>query len=113
VWQLIQLETFDMNSLITAYSSELTNLCQHYHVRRLELFGSAVQDKIESEIGDIDFLVEFGDLGQSSHADAYFGLLESMQKLFGKPIDLVMLSAVKNPYLLQSIASNRTTLYAA
>ena len=102
-----------MNSLITAHQSELTNLCKNYHVRRLELFGSAAKDVNESTIGDIDFLVDFADLGRISHAETYFGLLESLQKLFNKPVDLVMLSAIKNPYLLQSIEKDRKTIYAA
>jgi len=102
-----------MNSLITEHQSELTNLCKNYHVRKLELFGSAAKDNNELAIGDIDFLVDFGDLERVGYADTYFGLLESLQKLFNKPIDLVMLSAVKNPYLLQSIEKDRKTVYAA
>ncbi len=102
-----------MNSLITTHQAELTNLCKNYHVRRLELFGSAVKDANESAIGDIDFLVDFADLGRVSYAETYFGLLESLQKLFNKPVDLVMLSAIKNPYLLQSIEKDRKTIYAA
>ena len=102
-----------MNSLIQAHQSELTSLCQRFHVRKLELFGSAAQDKDVASIGDLDFLVDFAEANQISRADAYFGLLESLQNLFNKPVDLVMLSAIKNPYLLQSIEKDRKTLYAA
>lgn len=102
-----------MNELITAHHTELLRLCRLYHVRRLELFGSAARSQGKTEIGDLDFLVDFANLDETGHAKAYFGLLESLQNLFDKPVDLVMLSAVKNPYLLQSIEKSRTVLYAA
>ncbi len=102
-----------MNSMIAASNSELSLLCKRYHVRRLELFGSATKYNDLSNVNDLDFLVDFADLGRSGYGDAYFGLLESLQRLFNKPVDLVMLSAVKNPYLLESIEKSKTTLYAA
>lgn len=102
-----------MNSLITTRSKELIRLCKLYRVRRLELFGSAVRNQNESDIGDLDFLVEFADLNQNEYAETYFGLLESLQDLFNKRVDLIMLSAVKNPYLIESIEKSRTVLYAA
>lgn len=81
-----------MNELITANHPQLIHLCQLYHVRRLELFGSAVRSQAEAEIGDLDFLVDFADLEETGYAQTYFGLLESLQNLFNKPVDLVMLS---------------------
>ena len=102
-----------MNELIAAHRTELLHLCQIHNVRRLELFGSAARTQDGSEVGDLDFLVDFTNLDQKSYAQAYFGLLEALQKLYKKPIDLVMLSAVKNPYLLQGIEKSRTILYAA
>ena len=47
------------------------------------------------------------------YADTYFGLLEGLQELFKRNVDLVMISAVKNPYFLESIERSRTLLYAA
>jgi predicted nucleotidyltransferase len=43
----------------------------------------------------------------------FFGLLEGLSALFQRKVDLVTVSAVKNPYLLQSIERSRTLLYAA
>ena len=91
----------------------LQQLCASYRVRRLDLFGSALGGRFDPETSDLDFLVEFEDLDLSQYADAYFGLLEALQDLFGRPVDLVMLSAVKNPYFLQEIERTRTMLYAA
>ena len=91
---------------------ELRSLCVRFRVRRLELFGSATSPRFDPAASDLDFLVEFEDLGQG-YFDAYFGLMEALEDLFGRPIDLVMSRAVKNRYFLESIQASRTLLYAA
>ena len=92
----------------------LRELCVKYKVRRLEIFGSAVTgEDFDSERSDLDFLVEFQQLRQGQHADAYFGLLEDMEKLFNRHVDLVMPRAIKNPYFLESVNKSRKVLYAA
>ncbi len=101
------------NALIEKRRAELTALCQRYRVLRLELFGSAVDDRFDAETSDLDFLVEFFPLQPGKHADAYFGLLEALQDLFQRPIDLVETRAIRNPYFLRSVNRNRTVLYAA
>jgi predicted nucleotidyltransferase len=102
-----------LHNLVSSHRTELVHLCKLYGVKHLELFGSATSNDPESDIGDLDFLVEFLELDQSAYADAYFGLLESLQDLFKKPVDLVMPSAIKNPYFLRGIEKDRTLLYAA
>lgn len=74
---------------------EISRLCRRYGVQRLELFGSAARKDFGGEPGDLDFLVEFQPLKAGEYADAYFGLLEALQDLLGRPVDLVMPRAVK------------------
>lgn len=93
--------------------AELEALCRHYEVRRLELFGSAATGQNRSEESDLDFLVEFGPLPPGKYADAYFGLLESLETLFGRPVDLVVASAIRNPYFREAVERTKTLLYAA
>lgn len=88
-------------------------LCRRYRVRRLELFGSAAAGDFNPRSSDLDFLVEFDDLQATDYADAYFGLLEELQRLFRRDVDLVVARSVKNPYLVESIRRSRTLLYAA
>jgi len=103
-----------MISLVEDNHETLKQLCRQYHVQRLELFGSALTNiNFDPEKSDLDFLVEFQPLKQGEHADTYFGLLEAIEKLFGRHVDLVMPRAVKNPYFLESINKNRKVLYAA
>lgn len=103
-----------MIRLIESRREAIEQLCVRYRVRRLELFGSAATGReFDAESSDLDFLVEFLPLEPGQHADAYFGLLESLQELLERPVDLVMTTAIENPYFLQSVNQTRKVVYAA
>ena len=89
------------------------DLCTRFGVRRLDLFGSAVTERYRPEESDLDFLVEFQPLPVGGYADCYFGLHEGLELLFGRRVDLVVASAIKNPYFRQSVEQTRMPLYAA
>jgi uncharacterized protein len=102
-----------MSPEIAQRKAEITQLCRHFHVHQLDLFGSAANGRDRAGESDLDFLVEFESLPVGGYADAYFGLLESLELLFGRPVDLVVNSAIKNPYFRQAIEPTRVLLYAA
>ena len=102
-----------MSPLIDQHLAELAELCRRYRVLSLSLFGSAMRDDFDPERSDYDFLVDFQALQPGQYADAYFGLLESLESLLGRPVDLVVGSAIKNPYFRQSVEQTRALLYAA
>lgn len=101
-----------MNPVIQRYQVALQGLCRRYHVRRLEVFGSAMRDDFSQE-SDLDFVVEFEELEEGQYADCYFGLHQALTDLFERSVDLVMASAIKNPYFLESLNASRTVVYAA
>jgi len=45
--------------------------------------------------------------------ERYFGLQSDLEALVGRPVDLVVLRAVTNPYFLEGIERSRELLYAA
>lgn len=103
-----------MIGLIEDNYESLKRLCKRHHVQRLEIFGSALSgEQFDPEKSDLDFLVEFLPLKQGEHADTYFGLLEAIEDLFNRHVDLVMPRAIKNPYFLESINKCREIIYAA
>jgi len=103
-----------MISFIEENYESLTQLCKQYRVKRFEVFGSALTGEgFDPEKSDLDFLVEFLPLKPGEHADAYFGLLEELQDLFNRHVDLVETKAIRNPYFLESINKNRRQIYAA
>ena len=98
---------------IVERAEELKRLCLVYGVQRLDLFGSASTGRYDAGRSDLDFLVEFQPEALRAYADAYFGLLEALERLFDRRVDLVVESAIKNPYFLQSVEQTRTPVYEA
>ncbi|HZU87962.1 MAG TPA: nucleotidyltransferase domain-containing protein [Stellaceae bacterium] len=99
---------------IALHREELRALRRRFHVRRLDLFGSAARGDFDPERSDIDFLVEF----DRGHPEAlalktHFDLKEALEALFGRPVDLVEPSAIRNPYLKASVERSRELVFAA
>jgi len=90
----------------------VAELCRSFGVRRLSVFGSANTPGFDAATSDVDFIVEFDDDVQSAF-DAYFGLKEALERLVGRPVDLVMPKALENPYFAESVERSRRDLYAA
>ena len=102
-----------MASVVVQSRTEIEALCRRYGVLRLELFGSAAAGQDRPGESDLDFLVEFSPLPPGAYADAYFDLLQSLEELLSRKVDLVVASAIRNPYFLQAIERSKTLLYAA
>lgn len=101
-----------MHPLVATKHQEIGTLCRRFHVRRLEVFGSAASGLFDPNTSDVDLLVEFEAAPSLDVFDAYFGLKEGLEALFGRPVDLVISSAVTNPYFRESIERTRAPLYA-
>lgn len=90
----------------------IVDACRRFGVRRLAVFGSATTDHFDEQRSDVDFLVEFAHLPAAGF-DAYFGLKDELEALLGRPVDLVMPSALENPYFAASVEATAEELYAA
>lgn len=101
-----------MHPIVREKLDALVQLCDRYQVRRLELFGSAATERYGAH-SDLDFLVEFVDVPTGGLFERYFGLLEALEALFERRVDLVMLRAIENPHFMAEISATRTELYAA
>ena len=102
-----------MTATLMVRREQLVALCQKYRVRRLDVFGSAAGDDFDEQSSDIDLLVEFEEMPFPDRGDAYLGLLTDAEALLGRRVDLVEVSAVRNPYIRQGIEASRQLLYAA
>ena len=103
----------EMAPVVAEHAAELERLCRLHRVQRLDLFGSAATGAYRPDESDLDFLVEFQPTDvPGARADAYFGLLEGLEELFGHPVDLVVDAAIKNPYFRESVEESRTPVYA-
>jgi hypothetical protein len=102
-----------MTSILQEKQEELVSLCRRRRVSRLDVFGSAARGTFDAKTSDLDFLVEFQPLKPGERAEAYFGLQEDLEQLFGRPVDLVMARAISNPYFRRAVEETRELLYAA
>ena len=101
-----------MHPIIRSRRKEIEALCRRYHVRRLEVFGSATREDFDPQRSDVDFLVEF-ESGDFNAFDAYFDLRDGLSALLGRPVDLASPKALDNPYLRGSIDRDREPVYGA
>ena len=102
-----------MISEIEQHRQELEALCREHGVQRLAVFGSAATGAFRANSSDLDFLVEFRTPLTPGYANRYFGLLEGLQNLFKRPVDLVVESAIRNPYFREAVGRSKALLYAA
>lgn len=101
-----------MTNPIQGHEAEIAALAQRHGVERLELFGSATTTAFNPAESDLDFLVRFIDSPPGGVAHAYFGLLQGLESLFDRPVDLVMDRSIRNPYFRRSIDQSRQPVYA-
>lgn len=102
-----------MIDLIRNNLDKIHELCGRFHVTRLEVFGSAVDGRFNSETSDVDFIVEFEPMDWEEHADAYLGLLAALDELLPVPTDLNTEPPAdrRNPYFWAEVAKSRQVIY--
>jgi uncharacterized protein len=88
----------------------IAQLCRRYHVLRLDVFGSAARETDFSEGSDIDLLVDYDPSYAPPALGDFFALRDALSDLFGRKVDLMMASAVRNPYLRAAIERSRQPL---
>ena len=102
-----------MHCTLTENRDAIVGLCRQFGAARLDLFGSAANGEFDPEQSDIDLLVTFSPCSPAEHYERYFGLLEGLETLLGRPVDLVEADAMRNPYFINSVERTRESLYAA
>ncbi|HZY61349.1 MAG TPA: nucleotidyltransferase domain-containing protein [Edaphobacter sp.] len=102
-----------MQNFIHDHLEEIADLCRRHHVRHLAIFGSFVRNDFDPARSDVDLLVEFAPLSPTDYAPNYFALLEALDRLFARRVDLVIASSIKNPYFKEAVEKEQQTLYAA
>ena len=102
-----------MIALLESKREAIATVCGRYGVTRLDAFGSALREDFKLNASDVDLLVEFGPMEPYARVDAYFGMLDELRALLNREIDLVMVGAVRNPYIARDIERTKQLLYAA
>ncbi|MFB3786239.1 MAG: nucleotidyltransferase family protein [bacterium] len=84
---------------------------EKWKVKELYLFGSVLREDFRPD-SDVDVLIKFTSL-EGIGLDEWFGMIEVLEAVFGRKVDLVSATGVKNPFLRQEIAQTRRLIYAA
>src|SRR3972149_3357069 len=92
---------------------ELVAVCRKFGVLRLDLFGSAAGGSFDPRRSDLYFLVEFCPPRRTNAFHQFSGFQFALEELFGRKIDLVDPTAMRNPYFIESVNRSRRPLYAA
>ena len=91
-------------NILEQLNNKVVELQQKFKVRSIGLFGSLVRGQTDSE-SDVDILVDFIE----PTFDHYMDLKFYLEKLFDRPVDLVIADSVKprlKPYI------DREVIYA-
>ena len=100
--------------LIAEKLPEVRALCEKYHVKRLEIFGSAVKGTFDGQRSDVDLIVEFlPDSDPLLHGRRYLDLWRALKRLLDRKIDLVEVTTLDNPHFSRAIEASRVELYDA
>ena len=96
-------------------TAELSEICKLYHVARLDIYGAAAIAERRTDEIELNFLVDFHpEISLGTYADSYFGLLESLEELFGPPVKLMTVYALAtNPFARPIDESTKVKVYAA
>lgn len=101
-----------MHPLLENRKNEVAQVCRDHGVERLEVFGSVARGEVR-EASDVDFIVRFSLPHGPGYADRYLNLAQSLEKLLGRPVELLTERALQNRILMRSIEPERQTVYAA
>jgi predicted nucleotidyltransferase len=90
---------------------ELGAYCAKWRVRELSLFGSALRSDFGPD-SDLDFLVSFAPDADWDLWDLVT-MRDDLMSLVGREVDIVVKEALRNPYRMKEILSNRVVVHAA
>ena len=104
------MKTYSMQAIIQENINTIRTLCMSHNVNKLYAFGSVCTDNFK-ETSDIDLLISFKPMEAGDYADTYFEIADEFEKIFKRPVDLVTVNSLSNPYFIESVNKNKTLIY--
>lgn len=97
-----------MSMKINIPEANILEFCQRWCVKELAVYGSALRDDFRPD-SDVDVLVVFQDDARWSLFD-HFRAEEELEEIFGREVDLVEKSAIRNPFRRNHILSHHEVI---
>jgi hypothetical protein len=99
------------NTKIEIPYDRIHDFCQRWRIKEFAIFGSTLRDDFRPE-SDVDVLVTF-QRGAPWGLFEIMEMIEELQKIFGRNVDLVEKEALRNPFRRREILSQCQVVYAA
>lgn len=96
--------------LINQDRQAFIDLCKRNRVSSLFAFGSSVHGDFGPE-SDVDVLVTVDVADDLEHGGALINVWNRLEKLFGRPVDLLTENSLKNPYLRKEIERTKRLIH--
>lgn len=98
-----------MTTTLMLDRAAIARAARRHGVSQLQIFGSAVTGSLRPG-SDVDFLVDFLP-GRADAFDDYTGLQQELSLIVGRPVDLVVRRAIRNPYFRASVEKYAEDVY--
>lgn len=116
--QVVEMEKHVFNNVNTLIQKQfetnrqaLVELCQKLDVKRLRVFGSAVEGGFTAKSSVLDLIVDFYNDTEVGISDRFLNLAEGIESLFQRRVDLLTERAVRKPIFRESIEAAGQTVY--
>jgi predicted nucleotidyltransferase len=100
-----------MKLSISLDEEKIKDFCRRWKISEFSLFGSVLREDFGPE-SDVDVLVSFDPDIPWSLFD-WIDMIEELKEIFGREVDLVEKSGLRNPFRRREIIENRQVVYAA
>lgn len=100
-----------MGLRINIDQKRIKEFCRRWKIKELALFGSVLREDFRPD-SDIDVLVTFEPDGGFTF-DNRVEMLEELQEIFGRGVDLVEKDTIRNPFRRYEILTTKEIVYAA
>lgn len=98
-------------SAIDIPTSRIEDFCRKWMVCEFSLFGSVLREDFRPD-SDVDVLIVLADDAPWDLFD-WVDMIEELKVIFGREVDLVEKTAIRNPFRRRHILANHKVIYAA
>ena len=90
---------------------KIQEFCRRWRIKEFAIFGSTLRNDFRPE-SDVDVLVTFQDEAPWGLFE-FVEMMEELQEIFGRNLDLIEKEALRNPFRRREILSHCQVVYAA
>lgn len=95
---------------LSPFIPSIRELCKLTGVKSLYAFGSVLTDRFDEE-SDVDLIVDMKEDDPLEYTEKYFNLKFGLEKILGRPVDLLEERADLNPIVRKEIERSKVVVY--